>query len=140
MSKIYIVHKSGSSNKVGVKVVSKYQTLVFVCEEHNWNRFEQILNLSDSFWMGYRSMKLLTRISNTITPAFIEEIWKIDPVFWIVACEIRRTSCQAVVIFYGQKAITRINGNLDEALDLRTEEVKIEPHRYKYTLSCTEMV
>ena len=124
MSKIYILHKSGSSNKVCLKVVSKYQTLVFVCEEYNWNRFEQILNLSDAFWMGYRSLTWLTRTSNTITPAVIEEIWKIDPVFWTVAREIRRTSCQTMVICYGQKAITHINGNLGEALDLRTEEVK----------------
>ena len=124
MSKIYILHKTGSSNKVCVKVVSEYRTLTFVCKEYNWNRFEQILNLSDAFWMGYRSLTWLTRTSNTITPAVIEEIWKIDPVFWSVACEIERTSCQGMLICYGQKAITRINGNLDEALDLRTEEVK----------------
>ena len=73
--------------------------------------------------MGYRSLTVLTRTSNTITPTIIEEIWKIDPVFWSVACEIKRTSCQAMVICYGQKSITRINGNIDEVLDFRTEEV-----------------
>ena len=124
MSKIYIVHKSGSSNKVCVKVVSKYRTLTFFCEEYNWNRFEQILNLSDAFWLGYQSLRWFTRISNTITPMVIEEIKKIDQNFWLVGCEIERVSCQAMVICKGEKAITHINGNLDEVLDLRTEEVK----------------
>ena len=54
----------------------------------------------------------------------IEEIKKIDQNFWLVGCEIERVSCQAMVICKGEKAITHINGNLDEVLDLRTEEVK----------------
>ena len=124
MKKIYILCKSGSSNKVCVKVVSKYRTLTFSCEEYNWNRFEQILNLSDAFWLGYQSLRWFTRISNTITPMVIEEIKKIDQNFWLVGCEIERVSCQAMVICKGEKAITHINGNLDEVLDLRTEEVK----------------
>ena len=124
MSKTYIVHKGGSSNKAVVKVVSKYQTLIFFGEEYNWNRFEQILNLSDAFWLGYQSLRWFTRISNTITPMVIEEIKKIDQNFWLVGCEIERVSCQAMVICKGEKAITHINGNLDEVLDLRTEEVK----------------
>ena len=126
MKKIYILCKSGSSNKVCVTVVSKYRTTKFVCKRYNWNRFEQLLNLSDAFWMGYRSLALLNRTSNTITPTVIEKIMKIDPMFWLVGCEMKKASCQAMVICYGaaQKTVTNINGNLDEALDLRTEEVK----------------
>ena len=124
MSRIYILHKSDSSNNVRVKVVSKYRTLTFFCEEYNWNRFEQILNLSDAFWLGYQSLRWFARISNTITPMVIEEIKKIDQNFWLVGCEIERVSCQAMVICKGEKAITHINGNLDEVLYLRTEEVK----------------
>ena len=44
--------------------------------------------------------------------------------FWLVGCEMKKASCQARVICYAQKTVTNINGNLDEALDLRTEEVK----------------
>ena len=124
MKKIYILCKSGSSNKVCVTVVSKYTTSTFVCEKNNWNRFIQLLNLSDAFWMGYRSLALLNRTSNTITPTVIEKIMKIDPMFWLVGCEMKKASCQAMVICYAQKTVTNINGNLDEALDLRTEEVK----------------
>ena len=90
MTKIYILHRSGSSNKVCVKVVSKYRTVTFVCEKYNWNRFEQLLNLSDAFWMGYRSLALLNRTSNTISPKVIEKIMKIDPMFWLVGCEMKK--------------------------------------------------
>ena len=119
MKEIYILCKSGSSNKVCVTVVSKYRTTKFVCKRYNWNRFEQLLNLSDAFWMGYRSLALLNRTSNKITPTVIEKITKIDPMFRLVGCEMKKASCQEMVICNAQKTVTNINGNLDEALDLR---------------------